>query len=99
MSGAKDSGFTRALGLAATAAGALSAYALMPEAFAATEAWVTKHTMAAYGPENLDWLLIAWQGLLAVLIFALVRGALYALSSLTGLALAMLLVRRKERGG
>ncbi|MEM7060256.1 MAG: hypothetical protein AAF557_21965 [Pseudomonadota bacterium] len=94
---AGGSGFTRALGMASNAAALLTTFALLPWATDVSRAWVTSHTLTAYGPENLAWLLIAWQGVLALLIFAVVRGGLYAVTSLTGLALAMLVLRRKGR--
>lgn len=92
-----DSAFTRALSLVSFATGVLAAYAALPHAYGATEAWVTRHTLAAYGPEPLDWLLITWQGILALLIYGAVRGILYAAISLMGLGFALLLIRRRGR--
>ena len=97
MNGAMDSAFTRALGLVTFTSGVLAAYAALPHVFGATEAWVTRHTLRAYGHEHHDWLLIARQVVLALLIYAVVRGILYAVLSLIGLALALLLIRRRGR--
>ncbi|MEM1149535.1 MAG: hypothetical protein AAGI03_03125 [Pseudomonadota bacterium] len=97
MNSSSDSAFTRALSLVSFTTGVLVAYAVLPHAFEATEGWVTRHTLAAYGPDHLQWLLIAWQVGLALLIYGAVRGLLYAAISLVGLGAALLLIRRRGR--
>lgn len=75
-----------------TAVALIATFLLSPWAAALTTPWLTRHVIAGYGAAHISNLLLLWQLLLALLIFAAVRAALKLLFSAASLALAFKLI-------
>ncbi|WP_300029259.1 hypothetical protein [uncultured Roseobacter sp.] len=89
MSGGVSSGFARAIELLSTVAALIAAFVWFPAANAASKPWVIPHIVDGFGAEYLNWVLPLWQGLLAFLIFAVVRSALGLIFSVVGLSISL----------
>lgn len=83
------SGFIGAFGFLSGIVAAGAAFIAFPKAYAMTWPWLSTKVVSHYGPllqENAWWI---WSGILVLLIFGLVRCALFLLISAGGLALIL----------
>ncbi|MEM7667967.1 MAG: hypothetical protein AAF317_02305 [Pseudomonadota bacterium] len=91
-----DQGFMSAVRLLGKGLGGAAALLLTPEAYGASWPHIASDLLAGYGPYWIDGISILWMGLLAVLIFAVVRTGLLLLVALFGLLLALAVLPRRR---
>jgi len=89
MNGGAPSGFARAIELLSFVSAVTAAFVWLPDAFAKTKSWVVPHIISGFGAQHLDWLLIAWHAVLALLIYSFIRSLLGLVLSAAGLAIAL----------
>ena len=89
MNGGASSGFVRAVELLSFVSAVTASFAWLPDVYAETKSWVIPHIISEFGAQHLDWLLIAWKAILALLIYAAVRSLLGLVLSAAGLAIAL----------
>lgn len=85
----QGTGFAGAMQLLAVASGVLAAFLALPGAYEATWPAVYPLVVAGYGSGGMSWAPLFWKGLLAVLIFAVVRAGLLLLISVVSLLLTL----------
>lgn len=91
-------GFLGSLQLVGVAAGVVVAFVAMPGAYAMTFPWLSSTILWQYSAGVQAWAPLLWSCLLFVLIYALVRAALYLIVALGGLLLALIVVFKRWRG-
>lgn len=89
MNGGASSGFARAIELLSFISAVAASFAWLPDVYEKTRSWVIPHIINGFGTQHLDWLLIAWKAVLALLIYAAVRSLLGLVLSAAGLAIAL----------
>ena len=89
MSAGGSSGFARAIDLLSTIAALLAAFYWFPPLNAQTKPWATTHIIQGFGVEHLTLVMLIWQALLIIAIFALVRSLLGLIFSVVGLSFAL----------